>query len=139
MKYKSGYKYQLYQDEYFSIPIQPGQPCDGASIFSCGPFLQLTPDGLVTIRAGYSWDGCSGPTWDDKTNMRAGLYHDALYQFIRNDVLPEDPFREMADKILKDTCKADGMNSIRAYYYHLAVRKFGGAAVQNPKDVLEAP
>ena len=138
MKYKSGYKYQLVQDDKIVIPIQPGQPPKGQDCFQVGPFIRLFPDGTLVVKAGYAWDGCSGPTWDDDTNMRAGLIHDALYQLIRNDVLPDDPFREMADGVLKQICLDNGMSSIRAWYYHLAVRKFGSAAVQNPKKIHEA-
>ena len=154
IKYKSGYKYQLAEDMSFILPIQPGQVPDGENYFRCGSFLSLRSNGLLTINAGYSWDGCSGPTWDDKSNMRGGLKHDAIYQFIRNGVLPEDPFREMADKILRDTMYEDMMSSkpkwkpmwmheawakSRSNYYYFAVRKFGGAAVKKPRDVLEAP
>lgn len=131
MRYKAGYKYQLYTDFKIKIPVQPGQ-----GIFETGPFITLSSSGELYIKAGYAWDGCSGPTWDDDTNMVAGLVHDALYQLIRNGVLPDDPFRKVADGVLKALCLENGMNSIRAWYYHLAVRKFGSAAVQNPKEVL---
>jgi len=123
------------EDMKIDIPIQPGQPPEGDSMFKAGPFIILRPSGLLHIKSGYAWDGCSGPTWDDDTNMTAGLVHDALYQLIRNDVLPEDPFREMADDMLKKLCLENGMNCMRAWYYHLAVRKFGGAAVEKPKEV----
>lgn len=130
MKWKDGYKYQLYEDYTITIPIQPGQ-----GEFTSGPFIRLYPTGLLKIKAGYAWDGCSGPTIDDKTNMTAGLVHDALYQLIRNDVLPEVPFRKMADDLLKKLCLENGMGSMRAWYYHLAVRKFGGSAIEKPKEI----
>jgi hypothetical protein len=132
MLYTKGYKYQLKENFDITIPIQPGQ-----GKFTSGPFLRLYPTGLLKIKAGYAWDGCSGPTYDDDTNMTAGLVHDALYQLIRNDVLPIEPFRKMADDMLKELCIKNGMSSIRAWYYHLAVRKFGGSAVEKPKEVYD--
>ena len=136
--YKAGYKYQLHKPYSIPIPIQSGQPVVG-NTFLCGPFLELSPDGQLLIKSGYAWDGCSGPTWDDKTNMRAGLVHDALYQFIRNRILPEDVFRPMADTMFKQICLEDGMCSLRATLYYTAVRKFGGNAVQKPREIMEAP
>lgn len=139
MKWKSGYKYQLVEDVQFKIPIQPGMP------IQCGPFIHLRADGLLTVKAGYAWDGCSGPTWDDATNMLAGLIHDALYQLMRNGMLPIDVFKPMADQLLYDimVSEAERLGKVmciykpRAWMYKLAVEKFGGLALKNPKQVFE--
>jgi hypothetical protein len=97
--------------------------------------------GDLIINAGYSWDGCSGPTWDDKTNMRAGLVHDALYQLIREGRLAEN-HRKFADEELYRICREDGMNFIRAWLYLKAVRNFGAGAARpntDPYPVQIAP
>ena len=37
----------------------------------------------MIVKEGYASDGPSGPTVDRKSNMRAGVGHDALYQLMR--------------------------------------------------------
>ena len=86
--------------------------------------------------------------------MEAGLVHDALYQFIRNKILSESVFREVADNMLYDIMYAQLLEdepwwrpailhkawaATRAGYYYKAVRAFGGAAVKKPREILEAP
>lgn len=141
MKYKDGYKYQLLDKLIsYKLPIQTGQ-----ELF-CDDFLQITKGGVLFIKKGYAWDGCSGPTWDDKTNMRAGLIHDALYQFMRNNLLPRDTWKPIADQVLYDImCEdAEALGKImwiykpRAWYYKLAVEKFGYNATTTPKKVYTA-
>lgn len=70
IKYRAGYKYQLVSDYIIETKIL------GYNIDT--KYIKLFPDGKLTIIEGYAWDGCSGPTKDDKTNMRGGLVHDAL-------------------------------------------------------------
>ena len=78
---------------------------------------------LLTSSAGYRWDGCSGPTVDTPTNMRAGLVHDSLYQLMRLGVLPQSA-RRFADREFLLIMKEDGMNWFRRTYYYLSVRLF---------------
>lgn len=123
-----GYKYQLMRQYSITIPIKPLSKIKA-------PFIRLGKTGRLQILKGYSWDGCSGPTWDDKTNMRAGLVHDAIYQVLRNDWLQfidtptweKNENRLIADKLLRQICLEDGMGKIRAWYYYKAVRLVGGA------------
>ena len=72
ISYKKGYKYQLTETYKIKVDIKPLEHI-------LTHFIDLTPEGILIIRKGYAWDGCSGPTWDDETNMRAGLIHDSLY------------------------------------------------------------
>lgn len=88
------------------------------------PFISLSPEGELTIRKGYAWDGPSGPTIDTKSFMRGSLVHDALYQLIRTNHIPIG-YREYADSLLKVICLEDGMGKFRAWYMHQAVRMFG--------------
>lgn len=120
------YKYQL--TERFSImtPIKPP-----AKIIS--PFLRLSPTGRLTILMGYAYDGCSGPTIDDETNECACLVHDALCQLLREGYLPfslHETYRLKIHSYLKQLCLEDGMGKFRARYYHWAVLKFNGTALQ---------
>ena len=83
-------------------------------------------NGWLTVKKGYAWDGCSGPSIDTKTNMRGGLVHDTLYQMLRDGYLPQGHgHRKFADKLFKKILLQDGMFILRAEYYYFGVRKFG--------------
>ena len=133
IKYRAGYKYQLAADYSIKTNIL-GYDIDTE-------YIRLAPDGILTLREGYAWDGCSGPTKDDKTNMRGGLIHDGLYQLMREGHLPEE-VRIIADCMLKNICIEDGMDRFRAWYYfegvdHLAM--YAAKMGSNPYPVLMAP
>lgn len=117
MKYRSGYKYQLAETYTVLIGI-----CPDAWIET--DFLRLEPDGTLTIRAGYAWDGPSGPAIDTRSAMRGSLVHDALYQLIRMELLPPS-FRALADEEYRGLCLEDGMGKIRAWVQFTALRWFG--------------
>ena len=91
-------------------------------------YLRLI-DGILIIRKGYAWDGASGPTWDDKTNMIGSLIHDALYQIMRESNVERKYIREYADRKLMEFCIADSKNKtlakIRYKIWYMMVRLFG--------------
>jgi hypothetical protein len=131
--YCAGYKYQLVQDYHICLPII------GLSIIT--KFIELDKAGTLTIKENYAWDGCSGPTIDDSTNMRAGLVHDALYQLIRLGLL-DGGCRDNADKIFYDILIEDGMLHLRAEFYYQGVSLFGNASAKlgtEPYPILVAP
>ncbi len=120
MKYRKldGYKYDLQETYKHHVPRLYGKDFinDYISLFQC----------VLTIKKGYAWDGASGPTWDDKTNMRGSLVHDALYQIMREGGLSRVMYRKYADKLLIIICLEDGMNKLRAKIWYRAVRMFCG-------------
>ena len=87
--------------------------------------IKLHMDGWLEIRAGYVWDGPSGPSIHSQCFMRGSLYHDALYDLMRSGRLPQE-YRKRADQLLSETCKQDGMTGIRAAWVYAGVRTFGG-------------
>ena len=87
-------------------------------------YFCLYPNGKLFINPEYLWDGCSGPTWDTKNTMKAGLGHDALYQMIRLRLIPLRE-KEKIDLWFKHRLLKDGVWSFRADYYHWGVDKFG--------------
>ncbi len=95
-----------------------------------GEYLQLSINGELDIKTGYMWDGPSGPTIDTESFMRASLVHDALYQLIREGVLPVKPYRKRADKLLLKICEEDGMSFVRRQYVYQAVRWFGESSAE---------
>lgn len=130
------YKYRLLETYEAYVGLFP----QGPDIYT--DFVQLDRTGILKIRAGYCWDGPSGPTIDTKSFMRGSLVHDALYQLIRKGLLPAER-KGRADDILKRICLEDGMNPLRAGWVHLALMMFGSRRTQPlPEDknrVLEAP
>ncbi len=133
IKYKKGYKYQIVEDYHDSVDILPNTVVDSI-------YITLDPNGYLTIKKGYSFDGPSGPTVDTKNFMRGSLVHDALYQLMREMKLNRK-WRKQADKELYRDCRDDGMSWFRANYIYLLVRKFAGfsSSPRNRKKVITAP
>lgn len=132
MKYCEGYKYQLYEDCELYTPIT------GFSVARL--YFELSPDGKLLVKRGYAWDGASGLTFDTPSSMRGALGHDALYQMMREGLLPHDPCFRLANEFLRDQCVADGMWRWRANMWFKAVERFGSAhAALQPDKVLTAP
>jgi hypothetical protein len=132
IRYREGYKYVLECTYSIQTAVKPAENI-------ATPFIGLNTDGVLTIQAAYAWDGCSGPTWDDKHNMRAGLVHDALYNLMRERLL-DCGWRETADNELRRICREDGMGAIRAWYYHKAVRMAGESSAKwQEAEICTAP
>lgn len=89
------------------------------------PLYSLSPDGVMRIFEGYSWDGMSGPGFDTKCSMRGSAVHDALYQAIRLGLLPSK-YRREADYLFRKVNLGEGMHPIRAWWCWAGVRIFGG-------------
>ena len=116
IKYTKGFKYQLSEDHIIQIDIIGYEYND--------QFIKLNANGWLLIRNGYAWDGASGPTKDDKTNMEGSLVHDALYQLMRQEAIPRE-FQEYSDKLFRDICVDKGMRKVRAWYYLRGLQLFG--------------
>lgn len=119
IKYRSlkGYKYMLMED----YQIQTAVLCKSIKT----KYFEITPTGLLTIKAGYCWDGPSGPTIDTKNFMRGSLVHDALYQLMRLGAIHQS-YREYTDNLLARICREDGMSSVRSWWVLKGVRWFAG-------------
>ncbi len=82
-------------------------------------FTILDTDRTLILRKGFTWDGATG-AWDTDTLMRGSAEHDAKYELLRQELIPQE-CREIADDELKETCLMDGMNRFRAAYIHEGV------------------
>ena len=134
IKYKGGYKHQLYEDYQLNVAIIPPKfPVDT-------PFLKLDMNGNLIIKAGYAWDGASGPTWDTPSCKRGALIHDALYQLMREEKISLTN-RNRADDLLRDICIEDGMYKWRARLWHYFVGKAGlsSATTEGERKIIVAP
>lgn len=143
--YRSGYKYQLAEDYRIDVVINAQSGLSDVALAKSEgqietDYIELSTDGVLIIKAGYAWDGPSGPTLDTKSFMRGSLVHDALYQLMRNNHLPSS-CREDADQELHRICREDGMNRFRAWYVLWGVRKGAGFAAdpKAKKQTLFAP
>lgn len=125
--YRDGYLYQLAADYHGETGIIPPAAIDTT-------FIALDGAGNITIRAGYAWDGPSGPTIDTKNFMRGSLVHDALYQLMREGHLDHDACRDPADRLLQALCREDGMSAFRAWYVYQGVSRFGKPHA-DPSDI----
>lgn len=113
--YRAGYKYQL-EDPYTVVT--------GITQAASIEFVTLTPDGVLIIESGYTWDGPSGPIPDTDSAMRGSLVHDALYELMRIGGL-DRKWRHAADHLLHDICREDGMHALAALAILEGVHFFG--------------
>lgn len=84
---------------------------------------RIDSDGRLVIYSGYAWDGPSGIAIDSPTGMKGSLFHDFLYQLMREGFLSRS-YRDAADRLLQSICLENGMSKIRAYFWYLAVKSF---------------
>jgi hypothetical protein len=112
-KLKSG-GYQLTADWWCETGIK-------GNAARIGEFGHLDQDGRVLIKAGYRWDGCSGPAIDRRTNMRCGLLHDFLYQLMRMSKLPQS-YRKQADQLFRSLYRQDGGNAVMGLLDYIGLR-----------------
>ena len=132
IEYRKGYKYQLARTAVTMLAFCPPKDIRTG-------FIELTRDGALTTKKGYAWDGPSGLSFDTKNFMRGSLVHDALYQLMRESLLPL-AFKGLADLELHRLCRADGMSTLRAWYVYQAVNLFGMSSARPQTDpVLTAP
>ncbi len=89
------------------------------------PFFCLSKDGLLTISAGYAFDGVTGFP-DFKSMMRGAAGHDVLLQAIQLDLLPRK-WKEKADRLLIRLCREDDFPKFMLPVVYQAVSRFGTA------------
>ena len=121
--YKSGYKYQLTHPAVFYTKIKPETTIQTE-------YLRLTTNGVLFIKAGYAWNGPSGPTIDTPNFMPSSLMHDVMYQLFRMELLDVDRWRKVVDQELRRISLEDGMNRVRAWYIYHSVRLGAHKAAQ---------
>ena len=133
IKYKEGYKYQLYEVYKDHISIRP-------EVDIVTRYILLSVVGELEIRYGYAWDGASGPTIDTLNSMRGSLIHDALYQLMRMGLL-EHKWKTKADLLFEKILVEDDMSKCRARVWFRGVDKLAASATraENVKKVITAP
>lgn len=137
IEYKKGYKYQLSTDYSIQLDI-PAEDIHLCSLES--DYLVLTEEGILTVKSGYAWDGPSGPTYDFDSFMRGSLVHDALYQLMREEVIPAS-YKKYADKLLKTHCLEDNMLLGLANMVYFFINRYGAQYVlpENRHQIIISP
>lgn len=125
MRYRNlrKYKYQLIDDETVQTEIDHNVATKFITI----------QEGLLTVKSGYAWDGATF-AFDTATILRGSLFHDALYQLMREGELNRDKYRPIADLLLKKICLEDGMWKVRAEWVYFAVKTFARRSTKPTKD-----
>ena len=133
IRYRKGFKYQLYEDYTVQTGIVTGHAIKTA-------YFEMDALGKLLIYKGYTWDGPSGPTIDTPDFMRGSLVHDVLYHAIRLGLL-QMRHRNAADRLLQRICIEDGMCEASAWCVYKAVSNFGeSSALPNAEPkILTAP
>lgn len=126
--YGKGYRYRLLADHSRLVPVV-GKPEHHEANFLSLVHVPGSSGSYLTIRAGYCWDGPSGPAVDTVNFLRASLIHDALYQLLREGVL-SPAARATADRVLREISEEDGMGLVRRWIDWLGVRLFAGPAAR---------
>jgi len=107
-------------------PVKHSSPITGLTIIT--PYGGICSDGTISIPAGYAWDGASGPAIDTPTIIPGSLFHDFLYQCMREGVL-DRKYKDAADMLLKEICLECGMWQTRANWVYWAVKSFAKRSV----------
>ena len=94
---------------------------------------RIDSDGGITIFKNYCYDGGSGPAVDTKTAMTGSLFHDFLYQLMREGILHKS-YKDIADRLLEQICIENGMWKARANWWYWAVRSFAKRSLEPSKD-----
>lgn len=133
IKYKAGYKYQLYETYKDHTSIRP-------EVDVVTRYILLSVNGGLEIRYGYAWDGPSGPTIDTLNSMRGSLIHDALYQLMRMGLL-DRKWKTKIDLLFERVLVEDDMSRCRARVWFRGVDRLaeGATLSENIKNVITAP
>ncbi len=133
------YKYKMLADYHIDLSKYGIRPLHDIKL----PFLELTRDGVLTLRRDYLSDGASGPARDTTNIIRAAFIHDALYQLLRLGILFLNArglalrwgqVRKRADKVLRGISLEDGVWMVRRFIDFWGLR-FGGRRAALPEKV----
>lgn len=88
-------------------------------------WFDMDKKGRVNVKAGYVWDGASGPTIDTPSSIPASCGHDIGYKAIRLGYLDEVTAKPLIDRWFYERLLKDGMWDYRAFAWWRAVQQFG--------------
>jgi hypothetical protein len=121
-------KYILAKDYYDVAPYAP----ENTILTTYGAFY---PDGQYKVSRGFLFSA-NFPAINTKNSRRAAMVHDFFYTLMKDEYLSRD-FRYDVDYLFYNQLKADGMTSLRAWYWFKAVRIGGNNALNSPKPTIQ--
>jgi len=123
IKKLKGYKYLSLEEEHCEVELPDFEH----------EFMNVR-DGYLTVKGNYAFDGPSGPTKDDETNMIPACFHDALCQAMREGLL-DRKYKKYVDKLFHEHLLYYGMWKFRAklYYWGVRLRKKQVYPEKNPR------
>lgn len=134
IRYKEGYKYVLNDDYTVFTGIHPPQDI-------VYPFFTIGEDGWLRVKAGFAWDGASGPTLDSRSSMRPSLVHDCFCQAAKERKIDYKAFAPQYNALFRRMCVEDGMWPIRAdiWLAGVIIGRGGDPDIADDNPVQEAP
>lgn len=137
IQFQEGFLYQATHDAIYPVKLYPPKDIETK-------FVSLSTTGILRIKAGFAWNGVSGPTINRNSNRRGGAFHDALYRLRRFgllDFMSLEEFRRIADETLREIWIADGMWAWLAAVEVTLLNKFGTYAARPSSEpvVMTSP
>jgi hypothetical protein len=125
------YDYVNYDHKYYKykLSIEQSIITNITGIEIDHDYFVLDTNGVLVVQRDYCWNGSSGPTLDTPSTMRASLFHDALYQMMRERDLSLD-CRYISDNVYRRICLEDGMWRLRAWLHYKTLRAFGESSAR---------
>ena len=132
IEYSKGLKYQLRKRVKIQTSIIPEAAIELH-------FISLGTDGVLTISAGFAWNGLSGGAYDSRNSQPGSLDHDALYKVLRSGKL-RTSWREAIDNLMRRILREDGVWWFRVWYLWKVVRRLAAfaASPENRRKIIRA-
>lgn len=134
MKLKAGYRYQLQDENAWTLPFAISRHIDPAARQPPHNRLERVGRGQgpaqrwrIVLESDWALDGASGGMRDTDAALAGAGVHDGLYQQLRWGVI-HIAARDACDDFCRDLWLAAGMWRIRAWYGRRALKRFGAAA-----------
>jgi len=100
-------------------------------------FGKIELDGdILRLRAGFGWDGASGPAVDTKDILRASAVHDALWDLMKQGLL-DSRYKKAVDSEFISILEEDGMPLFRRWYLLKAVSSYGSVKSLNQGELAK--
>ncbi len=102
-------------------------------------FFKLRRDGMLLIRAGFPWDGASGPTLDTPDSALPSAVHDAFCILMRDGRISYEVWQDKINEFFEVQCRGCGMPGWRATVWHAGVEIGDAGNPENGPDPRYTP
>lgn len=126
--YFGGYKYTLDEGYLYHLSF------DTKTTVVFGK-IELDGD-ILKLRAGFGWDGASGPAIDTEDILRASAIHDALWELMKQGLL-DQRYKKAIDSEFASILEEDGMPLFRRWYLLKAVSSYSSVSSLNERELSQ--